>query len=238
MTRRASRRRGGNYEHWTAKYNCSGVKRVNPDSIGTYCVGFGLTPFAVLTIMALGCKALAAGTMHGNLIQVTEDRFARDADELDRAFLEQVEASHLGRIRCLSRGQVLHWQGDPVRNVFVVSSGSLKEYTLLPDGRAYAYRVLGAGGLAGATAYLLGQDHDTITQALDAVEVIALQLSEFDRLLAGNPRFSSLLTRKLAQSVQSSADKARALGFLDVQQRLDGSRRERGQSPAAARSSG
>jgi 5-methyltetrahydrofolate--homocysteine methyltransferase len=151
---------------------------------------------------------------------VTGDHFVHDADGLDREFLEQVEAAYLGRIRCLDRGEVLHWQGDPVENVFVVRTGSLKEYTLLPDGRAYAYRVLGAGGLAGATAYLLGQDHDTITQALDDVQVIALQPSEFDRLLAGNPRFSSLLMKKLAQSAQSSADRARDLGFLDVQQRL------------------
>jgi 5-methyltetrahydrofolate--homocysteine methyltransferase len=151
---------------------------------------------------------------------VAGDHFARDADELDREFLEQVEASHLGSIRCLTRGEVLHWQGDPVEYVFVVRTGSLKEYTLLPDGRAYAYRVLGVGGLAGATACLLGHDHDTITQALDEVQVIALQPSEFDRLLTRNPRFSSLLIRKLAQSAQSSADKARDLGFLDVQQRL------------------
>jgi CRP-like cAMP-binding protein len=151
---------------------------------------------------------------------VTGDHFARDSAELDREFLEQVEASYVGRIRCLSRGEVLHWQGDPVESVFVVSTGSLKEYTLLPDGRAYAYRVLGTGGLAGATAYLLGHDHDTITQALDEVQVIALQLSEFDSLLTRNPRFSSLLMKKLAQSVQSSADKARDLGFLDFQQRL------------------
>lgn len=151
---------------------------------------------------------------------MTRDRFARDADELDREFLEQVEASHLGRIRCLTRGEVLHWQGDPVEYVFVVRTGSLKEYTLLPDGRAYAHRVLGAGGLAGATAYLLGHDHDTITQALDEVQVIALRLPEFDRLLARNPRFASLLMKKLAQSAQSSADRARDLGLLDVQQRL------------------
>ncbi len=149
---------------------------------------------------------------------MTGDRFARDAEGLDRELLEQVEAAHLGSIRCLTWGEVLHWQGDPVEYVFVVRTGSLKEYTLLADGRAYAFRVLGAGGLAGATAYLLGHDHDTITQTLDEVQVIALQPSEFDRLLARNPCFSSLPIKKLAQSAQSSADKARDLGFLDVQQ--------------------
>ncbi len=140
--------------------------------------------------------------------------------ELDRVFLEQVEATHLGRLRSVARGEVLYWQGDPVEAIYVVSSGSLKEYTLLPDGRACAYRILGAGGLAGATAYLLGHDHDTITQALDEVEVLALQPCEFDDLLARNPRFASLLVKKLAQTAQLSADAACDLGFLDVQQRV------------------
>ena len=36
----------------------------------------------------------------------------------------------------------------------------------------------------------------------------------------GIPRFASLLLKKLAQTAQSSADQARNLGFLDVQQRL------------------
>ncbi len=135
-------------------------------------------------------------------------------------FLEEVEATHLGRLRSFSRGDVLYWQGDPVEAVFIVTSGSLKEYTLLADGRACAYRVLGAGGLAGATAYLLGHDHDTITQALDDVLVLALEPSEFDDLLARNPRFASLMLKKLAQTAQSSDDKARDLGFLDVQQRV------------------
>jgi methanogenic corrinoid protein MtbC1 len=152
--------------------------------------------------------------------QVTADRPATDAGELDRIFLEQVRASRLGRRKSLTRGEVLHWQGDPVECIFVVASGALKEYTLFPDGKAYAYRVVGPGGLVGANAYLLGQDHDTITQALDDASVIALLPAEFDGLLTENPRFSSLLVKKLARSAQSSAARARDLGLLDVQQRL------------------
>ena len=43
-----------------------------------------------------------------------EDHCARDANKLDREFLEQVEASHLSRIRWLGRGEVLHRQGNHV----------------------------------------------------------------------------------------------------------------------------
>ena len=57
-------------------------------------------------------------------------------------------------------------------------------------------------------------------QALDESKVIALQPSEFNGLLTRNPCFSSLLMKKLARSARSSADKARDLGYLDVQQPL------------------
>ena len=104
--------------------------------------------------------------------------------------------------------------GRPGRGYLCRQQRQLKEYTLLQDGRACAYRVLGAGGLAGATAYLLGHDHDTITQALDEATVIALQPSEFDDLLAANPRFAFLLLKKLAQTAQSSDDKRASSDFL------------------------
>jgi hypothetical protein len=156
--------------------------RANLGPAGTYCVGFSLTSIVAATIMTLRHSRLATGTMQRSWVRVVGDHFARDADKLDREFLQQVEATHLGSIRCLTRDKVLHWQGDPGEYVFVVSTGSLKEYKLL-DGRAYAYPVLGPGGLAGAIASLLGHDHDTITQALHKVKVIALQLPEFDGLL-------------------------------------------------------
>jgi hypothetical protein len=88
-------------------------------------VGFSLTPIAAVTIMMVRPNTLAAGIMQGSLVQVTGDHFARAADELDKEFLEQVEATHLGRIRCLTRGEVLHWQGDPVEYVFVVTTSCL-----------------------------------------------------------------------------------------------------------------
>ena len=49
---------------------------------------------------------------------MTGDHFARDADELDREFLEQVEASHLSRIRWLGRGEVLHRQCNHVSELW------------------------------------------------------------------------------------------------------------------------
>jgi CRP-like cAMP-binding protein len=57
---------------------------------------------------------------------MTRDDLTGDVAVLDRAFIEQVEASRLGWLKNLARGEVLYWQGDPVEAIFIVSSGSLK----------------------------------------------------------------------------------------------------------------
>ncbi|HOG46690.1 MAG TPA: cobalamin-dependent protein [Anaerolineae bacterium] len=125
-----------------------------------------------------------------------------------------------GRLARFAKGSILHWQGDPVEAIYIVRSGAVKVCTTSPQGRTYTYDILGAGGLDGAATYLLGKHHETQAVALEDTEVITLLPDEFDRLLAGNPRFSLLVMRYLAQGTASLAGKVRELGFLDVQQRL------------------
>lgn len=129
-------------------------------------------------------------------------------------------ALHAGRPLRFARGAILHWQGDPVEAIYIVRSGAVKVFTTSPEGRTYTYDILAAGGLAGASTYLLGKNHETQAVALEDTEVLALLPDEFERLLAGNPRFSLLVMRCLAQGTDSLAGKVRELGFLDVQQRL------------------
>jgi hypothetical protein len=54
--------------------------RVNAGSIGTYCVGFSLTPIAARTIMTLRHNTLAAGTIH--LLGHDHDTITQALDEL------------------------------------------------------------------------------------------------------------------------------------------------------------
>ena len=102
--------------------------------------------------MTSGDSAPAVGTMPGSQVRLTGDHFTGDSAELDEEFLEQGEASNLSRTRCLPRGELFHRQGDPVESLFVVAGGTFKDHSLFLDGKAYAHRLLGPGGLAGATA--------------------------------------------------------------------------------------
>ncbi len=125
-----------------------------------------------------------------------------------------------GRIKRYRRGQMLYWQGDPVELIFVIRWGAVKVSSISAEGKTYTYSILGSGTLLGAAQYLLGQDHDALAEALDETEVIAIRPSEFEDLLATDPRVSAIVMRKLAEGVTSLTGRVRSLSFLDVQQRL------------------
>ena len=144
-------------------------------------------------------------------------------NDLGAGFVQLVEANQMGRPRQFKKGQMLFWQGDPVEDIFVVKHGAVKLFSVSPDGRAYAFGILGAGGLAGASAFLLGKENETMAEAVEDTEVIAIPPEDFERQLARDAQFSSLVMKKLAQGVSALETRARDLGFLDVQQRIKNS---------------
>jgi 5-methyltetrahydrofolate--homocysteine methyltransferase len=126
----------------------------------------------------------------------------------------------MGSARRYRKGNVLYWQGDPVEHIFVVVRGAVKVSSISRDGRAYTYDILGPEGLIGATAYLLGGDHESMAEALEDTDVLLISPTDFEHMLSSDPLFSAVVMRHLALGIHRLSDKARDLSFLDVQQRL------------------
>jgi methanogenic corrinoid protein MtbC1 len=122
--------------------------------------------------------------------------------------------------RLIKRGAVLFWQGDPVDQVFILLSGAVKESVVSPEGKVLAFGIHGAGRLLGAKLYLLGSDHETTAEIIEPAAMVILPIAEFEHELSTNRQFSWQVMRELARDASSATDKARELGFLDVQQRL------------------
>jgi methanogenic corrinoid protein MtbC1 len=74
--------------------------------------------------------------------------------------------------------------------------------------------------LVGATAVLLGGEHDSMAEALEDADVLVVSPAGFEHLLATNFLFSMAVMRELAQTVHSLSGQVQDLSFLDVQQRL------------------
>ncbi len=136
------------------------------------------------------------------------------------SILELVEAHHIGRLKRYEKGEMLHWQGDSAECVFVVRRGKVKVYCISLEGKAHTYDIFGAGRLVGATAYLLGGEHESTAEALGDTDVYVIPLAEFERLMSSNFLFSVTVMRELAQTARSLAREVRDLSLMDVQQRL------------------
>jgi methanogenic corrinoid protein MtbC1 len=131
-----------------------------------------------------------------------------------------LEKNRVGQLRRFKKGRALHWQDDPVECIFAIKHGTVKIFTISPEGKGQTYNILGRDGITGAAEYLLGKFHESIATALENTDVIAISPHEFDSLLACNSDFSNMIIRELAKNVLSLAGKIRGLGFLDVQHRL------------------
>jgi methylmalonyl-CoA mutase cobalamin-binding domain/chain len=131
-----------------------------------------------------------------------------------------VEAYQIGRLKRYKKGEVLYWQGGPAECVFVVKRGKVKVFSISREGKAHTYDILGAGRLVGATAYLLGGEHESMAEALEDTEAYVIPLAEFEHVMASNFIFSVAVMRELAQTARLLAYEVRDLSFMDVQQRL------------------
>jgi methanogenic corrinoid protein MtbC1/CRP-like cAMP-binding protein len=118
------------------------------------------------------------------------------------------------------RGAVLLWQGDPVEQIYLILSGAVKVSAISPEGKIYAYGILGAGRLIGARTYLLGGVYESVAEVSENTELLVIPQAEFDRALRTNQDFSRAVMKEMAREASVIAGNVRDLSFLDVQQRL------------------
>jgi methanogenic corrinoid protein MtbC1 len=141
-------------------------------------------------------------------------------EEMKSTLIDLAEKLWPDRKKHYPRGAVLCWQGDPVDRIYIILDGAVKVSSISPEGRIFSFGILGSGRLIGAQAYLLDGIHESVAEVVEATELLALPLDEFDHALITSQDFSSAVMKELAREANEIADNARDLSFLDVQQRL------------------
>jgi CRP-like cAMP-binding protein len=137
------------------------------------------------------------------MLEEFEIAVGNELQDSNLELLELVEAYCLGQLRRYKRGERLYWQGDPAISAFVVKSGKVKTFCISPEGKALTYEILGKGRLAGATAYLLDQAHQSTAEALEETEAYAVPLAELEQLLVNSPSAS------MAEAAKTGVGQAR-----------------------------
>lgn len=131
-----------------------------------------------------------------------------------------IELNEFGNYKQYEKGQFLLWQGEKVKDIFVIKDGSVKTYAIAGNGRIYTYGVLGKGGLVGVPQLLLDEESKVMIEAMETTNVIVIPSGDFQNLLSTNPHFSMILMKKLAKDLRNVTDNAEGFGLLNVQERL------------------
>jgi len=123
----------------------------------------------------------------------------------------------MGHTVRLKPGQALFHEGDPARQVFTVTRGSVKLYRLLSDGRRQVTAFLFPGDFLG-----LGPDaaHELSAEAMDDVQLCAFPRGRFGDFVDAHPRMERQLYCLAARRLGAAGDQMMLLGRKTALERL------------------
>jgi len=127
-------------------------------------------------------------------------------------------ASYVTRRR-IDAGQALFQEGDAADHVFTVTSGVIKQYKLLADGRCQVTGFYFAGDLIGLPD---GPEYPVTAEAVAPVTVCAFPRGRISELVSTYPQMAEAVILKLQREVSSAQDQMLSLGRLNAEERIAG----------------
>jgi CRP/FNR family transcriptional regulator len=124
---------------------------------------------------------------------------------------------NLGRTMKLKEGESLYHEGDESSRVFTVTSGTLKLYKLLPDGRRQVTGFMFPGDFLGMT---VGDEHAFTAQSLEDTQLCWFPRSRFDGFIEENPEMEHGLYQLAAHELAAAQQQMVLLGRKTANERV------------------
>ena len=141
-------------------------------------------------------------------------------------FFSELDEPQLGRIAevaqflSVPKDKIIFNAGDQADAVFVVASGKVKIVVTTPDGKELILAMLGAGQVFGEMALLESGPRSASVITETAVELLAINRADFQRILASEQSISHRLLAILSQRLRRANSKMQSLAYIDVAGRL------------------
>jgi len=134
---------------------------------------------------------------------------------LDRADLASFK--YIGRTVRLSPGQVLFHERDPVTRVFTLTTGTLKLYNLLADGRCHVTGFVYPGDFLGIS---MDEEHLFSAEAVEDAQLCWFPTTRFDSFVEDHSPMERELYRMAAHELASAHQQMVLLGRKTAIERL------------------
>jgi CRP/FNR family transcriptional regulator len=134
-----------------------------------------------------------------------------------------IELNRISFSRTFAPGERLFDEGEPIRQLMIVSEGAAVLTFSTPLGAVMMLGLSERGEVLGLSSALSGNGHDVAADALETTRVSAISLTDFLRFLERFPSAAINAGTQLSHKVTRAYDKIRMIGSgLSVAQRLAG----------------
>ena len=134
---------------------------------------------------------------------------------VDRSDLQRL--GDLADAVTLRSGAVLVREGDPAPHVFSITSGSLRVYKLLPDGRRQITGFLFAGDFLGLA---IGDDYVFSAEAMESSTVCRFRKGPFRALVKRSPPLEHMLLHRTMHELAAAQNQMLLLGRKTAIERM------------------
>lgn len=118
--------------------------------------------------------------------------------------------------RTADAGQALFREGDPSRDVFIVTTGLVKVSKLALDGREVILELRGAGEILGEMAAIDAAPRSATGVCLETTDVLVLSTTTFNHLVDTRAAVGSATLRTVVGRLREAADRQLEFGTSDA----------------------
>jgi CRP-like cAMP-binding protein len=130
------------------------------------------------------------------------------------------EATSAAHEKLLPRRETIYVEGDPIREVFLLTSGCVKVTQLGPNGQEVILRLNGPSELIGAQGLSAGKHHLATARAIQTSTALVWEASVFESISDRIPSMRRNTARILGERLQEMEERFREISTQKVAPRL------------------
>lgn len=146
-----------------------------------------------------------------DLSDVTDRKLVfRDLSPSARTHLESIKFHKM-----YSKGALIFVQGQPSKNVYLITEGKVKLSTCSRVGKVMIVQIAGPGDMFGLSAALSKTEYETSAEALETCHVECIETPDFIKFLGSSAEAGLVVANQLSRNYQKAHRQICALGLSD-----------------------
>lgn len=133
---------------------------------------------------------------------------------------ECMEIASCARARTFARDELLFLQGQPVRNLVLLQTGSVKLSQISPGGNEVILWMNGSGDAVGVHAEAPGCSHTCSARAMEQCRALTWEYERLQRLLADYPQIRKNISQILSNRLNELEERFREVATEKVAKRV------------------